>query len=269
MERSILFFDIDGTILTETEPKIIPDSTRKALALARKQGHLVFINTGRVNLNIEDKIREVGFDGYVCGCGTQIIYQGKELFHHKIPDELCRETLEIVKKSRMNVLFEADDMNGIITSEDENIYFQNLIDYFNSDGRKLVDPDSEEFHFDKFTGWYRLEDTKLHEDYVRFVEEHYDYIDRGQEGGYGMCEIVPKGYSKGTGIQYLLDYFQIPWENSYSFGDSTNDIPMFGAAGHAIAMGGSAKVVQEAVEYVAPPILEDGLYQAMKEYRLI
>ena len=79
MDRSILFFDIDGTILTEDGTRAIPDSTRKALHMAKERGHLLFINTGRVFLNIENRIRDLGFDGYVCGCGTQILYREKEL----------------------------------------------------------------------------------------------------------------------------------------------------------------------------------------------
>lgn len=44
--RKLLFFDIDGTLLT-AYPWSIPESTRKALEAARKNGHLLFVNSGR------------------------------------------------------------------------------------------------------------------------------------------------------------------------------------------------------------------------------
>ena len=45
-KRKALFFDIDGTLLSEVT-KTVPESAKKALSLARSLGHLVFINTGR------------------------------------------------------------------------------------------------------------------------------------------------------------------------------------------------------------------------------
>ena len=42
-----LFFDIDGTLLSE-KTRRVPDSAKEALKQAREKGHLVLINTGRV-----------------------------------------------------------------------------------------------------------------------------------------------------------------------------------------------------------------------------
>lgn len=270
MERSILFFDIDGTILTEDGTRRVPESTRRALRLAKERGHLLFVNTGRVFLNVEPMIRNLGFDGFVCGCGTHIIYQGKELLHHRLSQELCDKTVEITRQCNMNVLYEASDMNALDGSTDNNKALKELVEYFTQDGRKLVSVTDREFHFDKFTAWYSLaEASALHEKFKEFAVQHYEYIDRGVQDGYGMCEIVPKGFSKGTGIQFLLDYFQIPYECSYAFGDSTNDLPMLTYAAHSVAMGGSVEEVKRAVEYVTTSIDEDGLARSMEYYKLI
>ena len=43
-ERKLIFFDIDGTIVTEArDGRIIPDSTRTALRKLQQNGHLCFI----------------------------------------------------------------------------------------------------------------------------------------------------------------------------------------------------------------------------------
>lgn len=267
MERSILFFDIDGTILTEDGSRTIPVSTRQAIARAREQGHLTFVNTGRVYLNIEPMIRELGFDGYVCGCGTNIYYQGRELLRNRIPKAVCEETVRVTRACNMAVLYEAADLNGYDSSMKGNEKLAELMAYFSQDGRPMVDVEEEGFYFDKFTGWYPLEQDmqRFHD----FRKGKFEYIDRGQEDGYGMCEIVPEGFSKGTAIRYLLDYFQLPYENSYAFGDSTNDLPMLTCAAHSAAMGDSPAIVKEAVEFVTKSIYDDGLAYAMKHYHLI
>ena len=50
--QSIIFFDIDGTIMTEDERMIIPESTVSAIAETRRKGNLTFINSGRTAFNV-------------------------------------------------------------------------------------------------------------------------------------------------------------------------------------------------------------------------
>ena len=80
MNKAALFFDVDGTLIDE-QTKIVPESTLCALKQARENGHLVFINTGRTSCNTLDSMKHIPVDGYVCGCGTEIIYQGNVLMH--------------------------------------------------------------------------------------------------------------------------------------------------------------------------------------------
>ena len=107
-DKKLLFFDIDGTLLT-AYPWTIPDSTQQALKAARKNGHLLFINSGRTYTMLPDMIREMNFDGYVCGCGSQIYLHDKLLLSSSIPNPLCREIVERLRKSRLPACFERPD----------------------------------------------------------------------------------------------------------------------------------------------------------------
>lgn len=268
MERGILFFDIDGTILTDDGKRQIPESTRRALAAAKEKGHLVFVNTGRVFLNVEPMIRNLGFDGFVCGCGTNIYYHGEELLRHRIPAEQCRETVRVIQRCGIQALYEAADMNGFDhQGATDNPMMGDLIRYFTEDGRVVVDVNAPEFHFDKLTGW--IPTGQDISEFLSYIQGRYEFIDRGSNDDYQMCEIVPAGFSKASGMKFLLDYFGIPHERSYAFGDSTNDLPMLNYAAHSVAMGGSAQVVCDAVEFVTRSIYEDGLEYAMQYFGLI
>ena len=46
MKPNMIFFDIDGTLLSE-KTFTVPDSAKEAIRKAQDNGHLVFINTGR------------------------------------------------------------------------------------------------------------------------------------------------------------------------------------------------------------------------------
>lgn len=52
-----------------------------------------------------------------------------------------------------------------------------------------------------------------------------------------MIEYVLKGYSKAAGLAAMLRDLGASREEAYAIGDSTNDLPMFEAAGHTAALG--------------------------------
>ena len=79
--KKIAFFDIDGTLTSEIDGSL-PKSAINAIRHARTFGHLMFINTGRCFQNVEPRFRRIGFDGYVCGCGTNIFCSGTEALHY-------------------------------------------------------------------------------------------------------------------------------------------------------------------------------------------
>ena len=45
----VLFFDIDGTLITGDSRMIFPESAKEAIKRTREKGNLVFINSGRLH----------------------------------------------------------------------------------------------------------------------------------------------------------------------------------------------------------------------------
>jgi len=70
MKRKALFFDIDGTLLTDGT-KVLPQSAEEAIKKARAAGHMVFINTGRSRILMQELEGRIEVDGYLCGCGRK------------------------------------------------------------------------------------------------------------------------------------------------------------------------------------------------------
>ena len=70
--RNALFFDIDGTLLSDVTGKI-PDSALDALKKTIELGNLTFINTGRCYCSVPMELKRAPFSGYLCGCGTYIM----------------------------------------------------------------------------------------------------------------------------------------------------------------------------------------------------
>ena len=84
MDKKALFFDIDGTLLSEIT-HMVPGSAAAALSEARKEGHRVFINSGRTLCLSREIFGLVETDGCLCGCGTHIEVAGQVLYSRQIP----------------------------------------------------------------------------------------------------------------------------------------------------------------------------------------
>lgn len=85
--RKALFFDIDGTLLSEGRDRKVPESARKALLQAREKGHLVFVNTGRTWCETKEVRHLIDADGWLCGCGTYLMAEGEVLYDWRISPE--------------------------------------------------------------------------------------------------------------------------------------------------------------------------------------
>ena len=105
MSKAALFFDIDGTILSEFTGRI-PDSALRAFEEARKAGHLLFINTGRTMCSLPAEIRRLPFDGFLCGCGSYLTYRDEVLFEKHLELRRAEQIAREAQKCRIDGVFE-------------------------------------------------------------------------------------------------------------------------------------------------------------------
>lgn len=263
MERKALFFDIDGTLLSEKTGEV-PLSAKEALEKARERGHLTFINTGRTIACIPYELKQIRFSGWLCGCGTYIQYGDEVLMARSIPHERGRQMIQMMKTCGAEMILEGQEDCYMSIRRSRFDRVERSRRYFKSMGLAIETYiENDNFDFDKFV-IYTDQNTSTERLFMNLGRD-MEIIDRLD----GMYEIVPKGYSKGTAIEYILKYFGMEKEDAYVFGDSSNDLPMFQYAEHTIAMGVHDRVLDPYTEFVAAPVEEDGLSGAMKHYGLI
>lgn len=260
--KKLLFFDIDGT-LVEDDTGCIPLSTIQAIQDARKAGHLTFINTGRTWGNVDLNIQNIGFDGFLCGCGTEIRYQDNVLFRKTIEPAICLQMRDLVRTCHATPLYERSDTMFYDPSTPALPAFSTLMQLYERKKTLVQDlTNHTDFYFDKFVIWYDT-NTDLQQ-FRSGITPYFDYIDRG----YGFAEMVPHGCSKATAMQQIVSHLHMDMQDTIAFGDSLNDLPMMKTANISVGMG-NGTALHPYVSFITKDIKEDGIHFAMKSLHLL
>ena len=82
---------------------------------------------------------------------------------------------------------------------------------------------------------------------------------------YRWLEVLPPNCNKGTGLTLLADEMGVPRERIVAIGDNYNDLDMFLAAGHSVAMGNAPSDVRELADRVAPHVADSGAEAILEE----
>lgn len=257
----ILFFDLDGTIWNYRNE--IPESTVEGIHKAQKNGHLAFINTGRSRAFIRHPdLLSIGFDGIVSACGTMIEYRDEVVFQRLISRELAEHTVRTVRsfgfrpilEGTKYLYFDDDEFSG-------DKYSEKIRSELGDDVRGIND------------NWGAWEILKLscateNADFdgcFAALGSEYDFLVHNA----AVCEMVPKGFHKGTGILKVCDILGADVSETMAFGDSVNDCGMLTTAGTAVVMGNGTDAAKECADYITSDLEDDGIYRALEHFELI
>lgn len=259
----VVFFDIDGTVV-DYETQIIPESAVEAIRLLKKNGHLPIVNTGRPIGHVDPRVQKLDFSGWICSCGMELILDGEMIYQDYPSQEECQQILDLSHRCRMaiqteghdSLLFDADmPYHPLGLREAERLAAQGL----------RVEPfqNTNDHNFIKFVTY----DTPGcdREGFLQGVAPYFDAITRANT----MIEFIKKGHSKAEGMERFLKELHVPKEEIFAIGDSENDLPMFAMAGTTICLGDGVEDVKKVADYVTDPVLEDGVFNALRHFNLI
>ena len=259
-----IFFDIDGTLVS-FRTHGIPSSARQALDELRGKGIRLFIASGRHPLDIFP-VLDFPFDGYVtlnggyCLAGQdEVIFrcgivsadiermirwqQGPEPFACVLAGEkgMCINFVN-ERVTRVRKMVETENLAGVVPFDEWSAAARRgvlqLIAFFS--------PDEE----------------------PRLMREVFPDC-RAMRWSPLFADVVPAGVSKAEGIDRMLARFGIGLDETMTFGDGGNDIPMLRHVGTSVAMGNAAPEVKQAADYVTTSVDDHGIARALRHFGLI
>lgn len=275
-----LFFDIDGTLVGPS--KMVTKKTIEGIRQARKNGHKVFLCTGRAPVSIQKSIKEIGFDGIISSAGGFVSVDGKYIFENFINQYILSEVMLLFTNAKIlfsletkEALYQTPGVRDFFDKKNASIMKENL-----ELARFLEERRNEEVRLP--ISEFNILDTKVTKvcfiaedklafyDTVKYLSEFFNIVIFSKEtDDFINGEIILKHCTKGDALKRVVEYLGGDIKDSIAFGDSMNDYEMINDAGYGI------------VSYLAPDKLkaiaddtfeepdDDGIYKCLKRLELI
>ncbi len=261
----LIFFDVDGTLIDD-DHQLVP-SVKPVMEQARKKGHLLVINTGRTLCNIDHRLDGLPIDGWILGCGTRIIYHGETLQSMEYDLEKSLQLRDVFRKLKIATVYECDTGIYFDPACPSHPAIEGFYNYAKQHGiARQIDPSDSDFRAVKMFCFSERKDAISNiEKKTARIGMPYAGIDRSPNG----WEIVPAGYSKGTGINVLREKLGVDMNDCFAFGDSRNDLTMLQSVAHSIAMGNAPDDVKAVCSYTTDRPENDGIRKAFQHFGLI
>jgi Cof subfamily protein (haloacid dehalogenase superfamily) len=277
--RKIVFLDIDGTLSYGFGH--VPRSARKVCRRARKNGHLLYIASGRAREQIGASILSTGFDGIICSGGAHIEIRGETVFREYFSPPIFEHIREFLDGRKAGYMIEVPGKTMVSP------WYQSCFEEMIAPVKWM--PQSIALRvFMRFlkkhtmSGNEHLDTGKIYK--VVFIESaglRFEDVEREFGGkceifrnsmplrSRGGGEITPLGIHKGSALQWVRAFHGFNREDTIAFGDSDNDRTMLECAGTGVAMENGDEKLKACADDITAGVNRGGLAKAFLKYGLV
>ena len=259
MNRKLIFFDIDNTLVSHVGKSHIPEATTEAVRLLKRNGHAVAIATARNRCMTRKTAAHFGIDLLVCCDGAHVL-DGDRVLHEEWLDASFLEAF------RSLLLCAADDYSAldaeyVYTGRNSEAFRDYLAEQAGFDCRRPpIDLQraymAYAFHLGS-PGPASPDPAKLHPECIAaFASPYY-------------TEYLPRGVSKWSGIRHACSARGFSPADVVAVGDSDNDVEMLLNASPGIAVAKSSPKALEAADLTVSDIDEGGILEAFQKLKMI
>lgn len=268
-KRYAIFSDLDGTLLNDD--KTISEKNLAAIEAAVKAGHWFIPCSGRYFDGMPAVVRSLPYFRYfICMNGAEI-YDREE-------NRVIRRA-EIPVKRAFDIWDIMDRFDGIYDCFAGNRAF---MDY---EMKSVCNHYVSDPAFNLMVRELRLAVPNFRE----YIAERYDTIQKTQiffadNGERERCagelvrllpdcsvtssvkiniEVNALAANKGSALEFMCDYLDVPVADSIAFGDSTNDLSMLSKAGVGVAVANAAPAAMDHADYVTATNNLSGVAKAL------
>lgn len=276
-QKKIVFIDVDGTLVDYENH--LPESAVEAIRGARRNGHKVYICTGRSEAEVYDNIWDIGLDGMIGGNGSYVKDGDTVVLHKKLSSEDTRKIVDWLQGRGLEFYLECN--SGLYASKNfEEAALPVIREYTNRKGKEGSRVTVKTVFPEMIYGanLYRDDVNKIsfilgsYQDHLDSRDE-FSNLKAGTWGGAGETalfgDLGVKDIDKGYAVETLLDYIGASLEDTIAFGDAKVDIPMFEKCAYGVAVASGGDEIKAKADMVTDAVNEDGIYNAFVKLGLL
>jgi Cof subfamily protein (haloacid dehalogenase superfamily) len=264
MAYKLVAIDLDDTLLDDRLR--ISATNQEQIRLAIKQGIIVTIATGRMfrsaNQIAQSLLLNFPLIAYN-GALIKNLVDGKVLGHEPLPLPLAREIINSIEEMGFSLNCYVDDNLYVKQLNPEVEQYLNtanvsatpvgsLASFLKTPPTKLL-AIGQEGELDQLS----IELNRIYGGEISLTKSKPYYL-----------EILKRGVSKGSALQFLCQSLGIRRNQVIAIGDSYNDLEMVDFAGLGVIMGNARDELKAKADYIAPSNLEDGVAHVLKRFVL-
>lgn len=256
MKRKIIFLDCDGTIMDATRDMLtVSNKTKYAVKELIKNGHLVYIASGRCDKLISDDIKEIHPTGFITTNGAHCYNNSGIVYSYNMKEESIKAIIDSCEK--YNGVYFLETQDHIYTKDTKDPLYLKFVNAWKCSADTFTDVKLDES--------YQLAMTAFNDekDCLCFESDLKNTVDIRKQYGFTSFDVGDFGIDKGYGIKKVLDYYGIDKKDAYAFGDGLNDLEMLQEVEESYCMENGNDKLKALAKHVAPDVLDDGFYQAM------
>lgn len=256
----VIFFDVDGTLISETRP-YLSEGVIDALNQLRAQEIKLFIASGRHYLELEDLgiNQQYTFDGYLTLNGGLCFNQEGIIYKNPINQEDIKNVVTYAMEHNLACNFVEDNDLYVNTVDDYVIAAQNAINTpippIKDISRAL---ENDVYQINPYVDRVTMEKLIGLTKHCKYTQWH--------EGAY---DVIAKNGGKQEGIMAVIKHYNIDIKETMAFGDGHNDVDMLKLVGIGVCMENGHEETKQASDYVCPSVDDDGIVSALKYYSLL
>ncbi|MDF2541168.1 MAG: Cof-like hydrolase [Herbinix sp.] len=272
MSYELLFLDVDGTL--KQEPEGISDVNKEAILKACRAGKIISVASGRnrdliMNTVKELRLNEFGDTYTVALNGAHIIENKTGRTLHTVPISMELVTFLFQKAYEHKVSCHVYTENYIYFN-----YHDIQFEWYKKNGGycELVNMGNLDLGIKEvpLKFYFYSKNTKR---LLRIFQESADIVNGSLNGEFSSkysLEYTSIHASKGLGMEYVCNLFQMNTSRAIAAGDGENDISMIKMAGLGIAMKNALDTVKAEADTVTKrTCMENGVAEIILEHLLV
>lgn len=260
----IAIFDIDDTLIPRGSQDLIP-SALKSIQKLQSQGIEVLIATGRSRYFIQDPILDIVKPNYLITINGACVFDKDGSIVYRVPMVLeeCNLLLDYALQNNLSFASKMIDNMQVFSGLET---FKSVYLKGSPKEHILIPQTKTRFSTEDELpmGLFIMGDETTIENSSPlapngFYAKAYDHA----------YDVYSKDAGKIKGIEFVLNKLNATWDNVIAFGDAANDLEMLQHAAIGVAMGNAPQYVQDHSDYTTDSIMNDGIENALKHFKLI